>query len=119
MQKNRLSRIDHARLLKGARALRVHGKFFSLATTPLLGTGVAKYTCAVSTKVSKKAVEGNRIKRLCREAVRMHIAEAAEPLAHIFYAKREAVGTSYEEITRDIAGLMKKSRDVPQRSSLA
>jgi len=81
---------------------------FSLVATPLPGSVLSKFTCAVSTTVARKAVERNRVKRLCREAVRKTLGKVKRPLALAFYAKREAREASYADIARDIETLIAK-----------
>ena len=112
MAKNRLSRSELARITqKGAR--RVHGKLFSVVFTPLL-ENPSKFTCAVSVKTARRAVERNRIKRFCREAAREWIKKSDRPHAFIFYAKRGAPEAVYTDIARDIEELIRKAnKDLP------
>ena len=108
MTTHRLSRSDFVRMRGGKRQSRVHGTYFSLATSPLSGDTGPKFACVVSTKVSKKAVERNRIKRLCREAVNSRIPGIQKSLALVFYAKHEAADAPRAAIHRDIDELLEK-----------
>ena len=108
MTTHRLSRSDFVRIRGGKRQSRVHGTCFSLATSPLSGDIGPKFACVVSTKVSKKAVVRNRIKRLCREAVGSRIAGIQKSLALVFYAKREAADAPRAAILRDADELLEK-----------
>ena len=108
MLKNRLSRADLAEMRR-AQVRRVHGTYFSLIAKRISGGKHSKFTCAVSTKVARKAVERNRIKRLCREAVRNMLGELKQPLALVFYAKREATRASHGDVTRDIEKLISQA----------
>jgi|SRR3989344_6938411 len=107
MSNDRLTRTELRSLLRGG-GRRIHGACFSLIVTPLPGSALSKFTCAVSTKVARKAVERNRIKRLCREAVRKTLGEVKRPLALAFYAKRETTKASYADVARDIETLISK-----------
>ena len=104
---DRLTRAELAEVSEG-KTRRLHGSFFSLAATPLAEGANSKFTCAVSVKVARKAVERNRIKRLCREAARSAIKKDGHH-AYVFYAKREARIASLAHITRDITFLLEKA----------
>ena len=108
MTTHRLSRSDFVRIRGGKRQSRVHGTCFSLAASPLSGDIGPKFACVVSTKVSKKEVERNRIKRLCREAVSSRIAGIRKPLALVFYAKQEAADPPRIAIHDDVDALLRK-----------
>lgn len=63
-------------------------------------------------KISKKAVVRNRLKRQMREVLRLLLKEKSLPLGYmiLFFAKKEMIGRPYEEITKDIQGLLHRAR---------
>ncbi len=70
-QKHRLSKSADVKKTT-ARGRSFFNPFFVLKTVP--GVGPAKLTVVASVKVSKRAVDRNRLKRIIREAVRVKIA---------------------------------------------
>lgn len=56
----------------------------------------------ISKKVSKKAVDRNRIKRLLAESVRRNISKFKEKMWVVFLAKKEIIGKKYEEVEKEI-----------------
>lgn len=86
---------------------RMHGRFFSLLVAPIAGQH-AKCACVVSKKVSAKAVERNKVKRRCRNALAKRMPELTKPLALVLYAKREAKDAEFSEIERDVDVLFSK-----------
>ena len=103
----RLARRDFVRL-RQLQSRRVHGALFSLAIAPrALAEGV-QFACVVSKKVSPKAVERNRIKRCCREAVRSFTVKERAPQTLVVTAKRSARGASPKDMMSDISTILKK-----------
>lgn len=71
-QKHRLSK--SADVIKTtARGRSFFNPYFVLKIAPATGTEPAKLTVVASVKVSKKAVDRNRLKRIIRETIRPHI----------------------------------------------
>lgn len=105
-KKHRLSRADFVHLLRPAR--RIHGNYFSLTATPSAVLTEPKVACVVSKKIAARAVDRNRVKRQCREALRPFIKEVQKPTALIFRAKREAVEATFAEIRQDIQKLLER-----------
>lgn len=108
-KKHRLSRADFVRISRGA-GQRVHGTYFSLTATTLPPGNAVKAACVVSKKISKRAIDRNKIERRVREVLRPLIARIAGPHVLVFYAKREATAASYAEIERDIQKLIDRIR---------
>ncbi|QQG38020.1 MAG: ribonuclease P protein component [Candidatus Kaiserbacteria bacterium] len=92
--------------LKGARGRRAHGRYFSVLSSSL--SGETRYACVVSKKIAARAVDRNRVRRIWREALRAHQKSPPAGLALVFHAKKEAIGTSLTEISRDIAALIER-----------
>ncbi|MBT3864547.1 ribonuclease P protein component [Candidatus Peregrinibacteria bacterium] len=65
------------------------------------------FTIITSTKLSKKAVERNKLKRKIYEAVRLQMPEKL-PLYIAIIPKKQALEVKYEKIAQDIAKLFKK-----------
>ncbi len=79
-----------------------------LYQTPLFGCICLKtesgksFGFIISKKISKKAVERNRIRRLLAEVIRKHLDEFLEGTRIIFLVKTAIVGKSFEEIEEEI-----------------
>jgi ribonuclease P protein component len=67
---------------------------------------------AVGLKVSKSAVKRNRIKRQMREVVRLLLKDRKIKKGFMIgiVGKKEMVGVEYDEIERNIVGVLKKAR---------
>jgi len=64
----------------------------------------SRFGILVSTKVSKKAVERNKIKRQIREIVRLQL-DAIKPCYDVVIVTLPAIlGKSYQEIKRSVSG---------------
>lgn len=61
-----------------------------------------KFGFIISKKISKRAVDRNKIKRLLAEAVRKNLEKIPEGTRGIFLAKRAILGKKYEEIGREV-----------------
>lgn len=66
----------------------------------------------VSTKVSKNAVKRNRLKRQMREVVRLLLKDGGMKKGYMiaFIARAEMFGKEYEEIQKDMIGILKKAK---------
>jgi ribonuclease P protein component len=63
----------------------------------------------VSNKISKKAVERNRIKRLLREAVRLKYDGVKPGFDAIFVFRGKEVKKSFDEVNTVVENLLKRS----------
>ena len=91
-----------------------HGRYFSVhGMTNTLDR--PKLGLAVSKKVSKKAVERNRIKRQIRESFRMKQQELAA-INYVVVAKPAAAGISGNDLLVDLKQLWVKTRNKCERS---
>jgi ribonuclease P protein component len=63
----------------------------------------------VSTKISKEAVQRNRIKRCLSEAIRYAMSEIRKGLDVVFLAKQESAKTSSEDLIREVKAILVKA----------
>lgn len=102
-QKHRLSKsADVKRTTAKGRSF--FNPFFVIKSTisPTQESDNAKMTVVVSTKVSKKAVDRNRIKRAIREEIRKHI-ELMKPGNYAILVKSSAVKIETKDLRAAIA----------------
>ncbi len=99
------SRLTGAELRRLTGARRIHGAFFSVATSPAQGR--AKVTVTVSKKVSPKAVERNLIKRRAKAAL-SPLLQHFPAGAYIFTARPVAREASFAALRTDIQSLARK-----------
>ncbi len=70
---------------------------------------VSRFGFVISTKLSKKAVKRNRVKRILREQVRLSLPKIKNGFDVIFLGKKALLEVSYKEIGKEIKRLFKKS----------
>lgn len=92
-------------VFKGGRAVKGSNIFLKYLAN---GTDKTKVGFVVSKKVSKLAVERNKIKRRMREVVRLKKKEIKEGLSIIFIALPSINNVEYGEIKKDIENLFNK-----------
>ncbi len=106
-KENRLTKkSDFTKVLKEGRV--VGGVFLNLAIRRS-DSDAPKVGFIVSNKISKKAVERNRLKRLMRRAVKTHISNIEDGAYLVFLAKKTAAGAASEEIIRESQALLERS----------
>ena len=81
---------------------------FTLKGLFLQPTASPRVTVVVSTKVSKKAVVRNKIKRILREQLRLHLAEL-KPGDYLVIANPPAKNLTPEAIKQNFLGVLKLS----------
>ena len=69
----------------------------------------SKFAFIVSTKISKIAVERNKVKRRLREAVKQKIDKVVNGYDVIFLAKKKTLEKKSEEITSEVEKIFKES----------
>jgi ribonuclease P protein component len=85
------------------------GRFFHIFVfKPDNYSGPAQYGIVVSTKVTKKAVERNRIKRLYREVIRANSVLVSDNLWVVIQPMTSSLGKNYEEISTDFIETIQK-----------
>jgi ribonuclease P protein component len=95
-------------------ASRVHGKYVSIAHSPLEASK-SKFACVVSKQVSPKAVIRNAVKRKIRDAVRP-LLQKTPHLAIVCTAKREAAAAGLAALKADIEAVFAR---LPGRGTIS
>ena len=72
--------------------------FFNTIAFRIPEESVSKFTFIISKKVSRKAVERNKVKRVMAEAIRVNIDKFDKGYYIGFYLKEKATDKSYEEL---------------------
>lgn len=107
-QENRL------RLERDINTLFAHGK-------SVFGTGLgmkfhsnrrpqSRFAVVVGTKVSKKAVERNRLKRQIRAIIYERLSDIAPGYDVVFFAKKGALGKSFHELSEHVMRALKTAK---------
>ena len=68
----------------------------------------SRFGFVVSKKISKKAVERNRVKRLMSESIRLSQEEIKPGFDVVFVSRSGIVGESLEEVKEPMENLLKK-----------
>lgn len=106
----RISRTEFASM-DIARARRFHGAFFTLSVasqSPDSPKNKPKFACVVSKKVSNRAVDRNRIRRVVKEICRTVGEGISSTKTLIFYAKKDAKTADFKTIDADIRTLLQQ-----------
>ena len=104
----RAARISRADFPTRSPARRVSNELFSIAMWPLSPGVEPQFSCVVSKKTAKKAVDRNKLKRRCREIASPLVASLKRPIAVIVYPKKTALTVPFEEAETSIASLLVK-----------
>lgn len=67
-------------------------------------------TVVVPLSFDKRATRRNKIKRQLREALRPQILKIRPPVSLMVYANKSAAGRSFQELRRELEGLLKRAR---------
>lgn len=82
----------------------INDRFFSLKYADSKKKSF-RFTVVVSSKISKKAVQRNKIRRQVKEIVRGYQANIL-PVDFLIFAKKNIIGAKYEEIKKEVIFLL-------------
>jgi len=68
------------------------------------------FAVVISTKISKKAVQRNKIRRQVYEIIRLHFGKIKKSYQIVFFAKPGILNLKYQEIEKEVLGLLSKAR---------
>ena len=80
---------------------RLHSKHFLVLVSPS-ATGRCRLGLTVTTKVDKRAVKRNKIKRFVREVFRKNSQRFSEPVALVVIARMESPLLSFKEVEQEL-----------------
>ena len=105
---NRLTKeTDFKKIAKGAKP--IHSKFFLLKklSTP---EKLVKFGIVISSKISKKAVVRNKIRRQIREVLKENLADIKTGQKVMIVVKDTALNKDFKEIKQDLENLLIKTK---------
>lgn len=85
------------------------GKAFGLVVLKTEKENPSRFAFIVSTKISKKAVERNRVKRKLKEAVRQLLGKINNGFDVLFLAKKSLLDKTDKEIKEETEKLFKEA----------
>ena len=104
-------RLRHEKDIKAlfARGKSVFGIWLGMKFQPNK-LSVSRFAVVVGTKVSKKAVVRNRLKRQIRAVIQEYLPRTNPGYDVLFFLKKEAIGKDFEEISKQVVQSLKKAR---------
>ena len=102
------ARLSRAEFPRKPASRRLGDELFSIGVWPLQAGTEPRFSCVVSKKVAKKAVERNLLKRRCREIVAPILRNSTKPIAVVVYPKKTALTASFGEMRVALASLLAK-----------
>lgn len=115
LKKNRLVRRPDFEKVK-TKGEKFQSNLFGLLVYPTNNES-SRFGFVISTKLSKKAVERNRVKRILREQVRLLLPRIKPGFDVVFLGKKAILESNQEEIGSEIKRLFKKSGQFVKKSS--
>ena len=71
---------------------------------------VSRFAFVISTKVSKKAVDRNRLRRRLREIIRLSLAKVKPGYDIVVSTKSQALNKDYKELESELLNLLVKAK---------
>ena len=105
---NRLSKIKDFTEIKQKGAM-YHSPFFSLLVLKS-SNNEKQFGFVISKKISKRAVDRNKIKRLLAESLRINLDKISEVKA-VFLVKRASLGRNFEEVNEEVKKVIEILKD--------
>jgi ribonuclease P protein component len=99
-RKNRATQKDILSLKVGGK--RIHSQSLSFHYKKLTQKDEPKISCAVSKKTERLAVKRNKMKRRCREAVRVELSSVKTPVLGVISFKKVKERISYQKILEEV-----------------
>lgn len=97
------------KIFRSQKTVRVYSPLGTLYVAESRGE-VPRFGFVVGTKVSKKATVRNKVKRRTRSVVERVLKDIKKPVSAVFIARPQAAAASFQDIEKDIIGLLRKSR---------
>lgn len=82
-------------------------KSFGMSVFKRKDNDVSQFGFIVSTKISKKAVERNKVKRLLRQPLLESLSQIKGGFDVVFLAKKEILKTNKEVLSKEVKGIIK------------
>jgi len=79
---------------------------------------VSRFAIIIPIKVDKRAVKRNKLKRQIREIIKLNIANLKPGSDVIIMAKKTILGKEFNELRKDLEGLLKKTKLVIARNEM-
>lgn len=86
----------------------IQSKNFGLAYFRANNNKAPKFGFIVSNKISKKAVDRNKVKRVLRQVVRELVGDVKNGLLFVLLVKKSILGASQDELKRELEGKLRQ-----------
>lgn len=104
----KINRITRRRDFEEVRGKGLMVQSFLFGFNYLLVGEEKKFGFIVSKKISKRAVDRNKIRRLLAEGVKKNMGEVKGGIFGIFLAKKALLGKKFEEVEKEVKEVFKK-----------
>lgn len=85
-----------------------HSPFFGLVIYNPKNSNKKKFGYIVSKRISKRAIDRNKIKRLLSESVRLNMEKFGGDVHGLFLAKRKILGKKFDEVNKTLIEVINK-----------
>lgn len=108
-KKNRLTSDYDFRMVR-RRGKKVRTSLFDLYYLEIKGGALSRFGFVVSTKLDKRAVRRNRVKRIFREGIKPILPKIKDGFDFVFWARRKSLEAESEQVRMAIRTALKKAR---------